>query len=328
MNKTPDPDDSGMNICKLVEEFNSEQKCREYLEGLRWPKGVECPRCHSQQVARVKERDQFNCNACQYQFSATSGTIFHDSHLPLWKWFLATYMMLEAKKGVSANQLKRTLDVSYKTAWYLCHRIRNAMKDDALHTLHGIVEADETYIGGKAKGRGSGYTKNKLIVAGVVQREGRACLEVVPSNHRTILHDFVRRHAASDIAAFYTDERQAYRGTFKKGIPHKTVNHSHDEWVNGKVHTNTIESVWSLLKRSIIGAYHKISVKHLDAYLDELEFRYNNRNNEWAFRDAMLKLVSADKFTYEQLTNGTKEKTSNGVKNAPRNPAALSQTGN
>ncbi|HXR48836.1 MAG TPA: IS1595 family transposase [Candidatus Limnocylindrales bacterium] len=325
MNKTLKQDDSSMNICKLVEEFNSEQKCREYLEGLRWPHGVECPRCKSKEIARVKERDQFNCNACQYQFSVTSGTIFHDSHLSLWKWFLATYMMLEAKKGVSALQLKRTLAVSYKTAWYLCHRIRAALRDDALNTLCGIVEADETYIGGKARGFGSGYKRNKLIVAGAVQREGPARLEVVPSNHRAVLHDFVRRHAAPGIKALYTDERQAYRGALKKGVPHRTVNHSHDEWVNGNVHTNTVESIWSLLKRSIIGAYHKVSVKHLDAYLDELEFRYNNRKNEWAFRDALLKLVSAEKLTYEQLTNGAKKETSDGVKNAPRNPAALSQ---
>jgi transposase-like protein len=322
-----EPEGFDMNICKLVEEFNSEQKCREYLEGLRWPKGVECPRCKSKEIARVKDREQFNCNACQYQFSATSSTIFHDSHLPLWKWFLATYMMLEAKKGVSALQLKRTLDVSYKTAWYLCHRVRAALKEDATHTLHGIVEADETYIGGKARGYGSGYKKNKLIVAGAVQREGIARLEVVPSNHRKVLHAFVRRNVAPDAKAFYTDERQAYRGALKKNIPHRTVNHSHDEWVNGKVHTNTVESIWSLLKRSIIGSYHKISVKHLDSYLDELEFRYNNRHNEWAFRDALLKLVSAGKLTYEQLTNG-KKKTSNRSKNAPRDKASLSQAGN
>jgi transposase-like protein len=302
----PEPEDSSMNICKLVEEFNSEDKCREYLEGLRWPDGVECPRCQSKEIARVKERDQFSCNACQYQFSVTSHTIFHDSHLALWKWFLATYMMLEAKKGVSANQLKRTLAVSYKTAWYLCHRIRAALKDEADHALRGVVEVDETYIGGKARGRGSGYKKNKLIVAGAVQRNGGARLEVVPSNHRTILHAFVRRNIAPDTKAIYTDERQAYRGVARNGTKHRTVNHSREEWVNGKVHTNTVESIWSLLKRSIIGSYHKVSVKHLDSYLDELEFRYNNRKNEWAFRDAMIKLVSSEKLTYEQLTQAKK----------------------
>jgi len=325
---SPEPDVCEMNIVKLVEEFNSEQKCRDYLQELRWPNGVYCPRCRSTDFAKVKEREQFNCNACEYQFSVTSGTIFHDSHLPLWKWFLATYMMLEAKKGVSANQLKRTLDVSYKTAWYLCHRVRAALKDDAPHTLRGIVEVDETYVGGKAHGRGSGYKKNKLIVAGAVQRNGGARLEVVPSNHRTILHDFVHRNTAPNIKALYTDERQAYRGVLANGSKHRTVNHSRYQWVNGKVHTNTIESVWSLLKRSIIGSYHKVSVKHFDSYLDELEFRYSNRNNDWAFRDALKKLVSSDKLTYEQLTktkNGTK-KTRDGAKDSPRNQKTVSES--
>jgi len=324
----PEPEGFDMNICKLVEEFQSEEKCREYLEGLRWPKGVECPRCHSKEIARVKERDQFNCNACQYQFSATSGTIFHDSHLSLWKWFLATYMMLEAKKGVSALQLKRTLAVSYKTAWYLCHRIRNALREQNPLPLRGTVEVDETWIGGKARGRGRGYKRNKVIVAGAVQREGALRLQLIGHADRKTLHRFIHQSTAPDTEAIYTDEWPAYRSIADHDTRHETVNHKAEQWVNGKVHTNTIENVWSLLKRSIIGAYHKVSVKHLDSYLDELEFRYNNRKNEWAFRDALLKLVSAEKLTYEQLTNGKSKKTSDGAKNAPRHKTALSQAGN
>jgi transposase-like protein len=326
-NKTnsPEPEDFDMNICKLVEEFNSEEKCREYLEGLRWPKGIECPRCKSNEIARVKERAQLNCNACQYQFSATSGTIFHDSHLPLWKWFLATYMMLEAKKGVSANQLKRTLDVSYKTAWYLCHRVRAALREQNPLPLRGTVEVDETWIGGKARGRGHGFKRNKVIVVGAVQREGGLRLQLIGHADRKTLHKFIHQNTAPDTEAIYTDEWPPYRGVGKNGTRHQTVNHKAEQWVNGKVHTNTVENVWSLLKRSIIGAYHKVSVKHLDSYLDELEFRYNNRKNEWAFRDAMIKLVSSDKLTYEKLTNGTKKETSHGVENASCNPAALSQ---
>src|SRR6266850_5659077 len=143
-----------VDLPELIERFGSEDKCHAYLEELRWPKGVECPRCRSKKISRIKARRQFDCDGCRYQFSVRVGTLFHDSKLPLWKWFLAVYMMCEAKKGVSANQLKRTLGVSYKTAWYLCHRIRKAMQEMNADKLGGTVEVDETYIGGKLhKGR-------------------------------------------------------------------------------------------------------------------------------------------------------------------------------
>src|SRR5881628_3333613 len=136
-----------MNLPQLVADFQSEEKCRAYLEALRWRDGVSCPRCASRKISRIAKRGQFDCDSCRYQFSVTAGTIFHDSHLPLWKWFLAVYTIGESKKGISANQLKRMLGVSYKTAWYLCHRIRAAMVDLSPEPLSGIVEADETYTG-------------------------------------------------------------------------------------------------------------------------------------------------------------------------------------
>src|SRR6266511_449357 len=126
-----------MNLAKLVEDFGSEDRCRAFLEDLRWPEGIRCPRCDSDKISRIQKRNQFDCDTCRYQFSVTAGTIFHDSHLPLWKWFMAIYLMVESKKGISANQLKRTFAVSYKTAWYLAHRIRAAMGDDDEPLLHG-----------------------------------------------------------------------------------------------------------------------------------------------------------------------------------------------
>src|SRR5206468_7843811 len=133
----------------------SNDRCREYLEHLRWPEGVECPTCESKSVSRIKTRKQFDCNSCRNRFSVTAQTVFHDSHLPLWKWFAAVYLMCESKKGISALQIKRMLNVkSYETAWYLCHRIRSAMTDDSM--LGGIIEMDETYLGGKSRGRGRG----------------------------------------------------------------------------------------------------------------------------------------------------------------------------
>lgn len=298
---TNEPND--MNLVKLVEQFANEDKAREHLIEVRWPEGVTCTRCESKSVTPIKGRPQFNCNGCHYQFSVTSGTIFNDSHLPLWKWFLAIYLMTEAKKGISACQMQRTLAVSYRTAWYLCHRIRAAMKDASGELLRGIVEVDETFIGGKVRGMGKGYRGNKSIAVGAVQRGGQIRLEVIESTSRNDLHDFIAKNTADDTEAIYTDEWPAYKGiTEASDIPHHTVNHKAHEWVHGDVHTNGIESVWSLLKRSIVGSYHKVSKKHLDAYLSELEHRFNNRNNKFLFRDTLLKLVKSGNLKYSELT--------------------------
>src|SRR5712691_6724715 len=141
-----------MNLVRLIDQFGSEDRCRDYLKQLRWPDGPECVKCGSRSLSWISTRRQFDCNSCRARFSVTAGTVFHDSHLPLWKWFLATYMMCESKKGISANQLKRTLGVSYKTAWYLCHRIRSAMAEAEPRKLRGTVEVDEAYVGGVLRG--------------------------------------------------------------------------------------------------------------------------------------------------------------------------------
>jgi len=255
------------DLVELIEQFGSEDKCHEYLEGLRWPQGVRCPRCDSDKISRIVKRRQFDCDSCRYQFSVRVGTLFHDSKLPLWKWFLAVYLMIESKKGISANQLKRTLGVSYKTAWYLCHRIRAAMLDESGDMLHGIVEADETYVGGKLSGFRSRKEAadhrrdNKTVVLGAVQRGGQVKLRVAPD-------------ASSE----------SVKGFLKDVV--------HD-----------VESVWSLFDRSVISAYHKLSVKHLPAYLDEAAFRWNNRENAFWFRDTILRLVESDTLTYRELVD-------------------------
>jgi transposase-like protein len=291
-----------MNLVELVEKFADEEKCRSYIEALRWPDGVKCPRCKANKVYRILKRDQFVCDSCSYQFSATSGTIFHDSHLPLWKWLLAVYLVAESKKGMSANQLKRTLAVSYKTAWYLCHRIRKAMAGAKLEPLKGVVEMDETYIGGKRHHVGSGYVENKTMVLGVMQRGGHAHLRAEKRKPTMkVLREFI--HAQVDLknSRLMTDEHPAYQGTCP-GTVHQTVNHQKEEWVRGDVHTNRIENAWSLFKRSVVGSYHKISRKHLDAYLDEFEWRFNNRENPFLFRDTVQKLIASPNLAYKKLT--------------------------
>ena len=293
-----------MNLVKLVERFHSEDACRTYLEELRWPDGIACPRCGDTSVSIVHERHQYDCNSCRYQFSVMSGTIFHDTHLPLWKWFLAVYTMVESKKGVSANQIKRELNVAYRTAWYLCHRIRDAMAQSRKKAapLSGIVESDETWVGGRVEGKGRGYKGNKALVVGIVQRGGDVILKVADDQSRQTLHEFVLSNTDPKAKAIFTDEWPAYQGIGDEDTRHETVNHSIEEWVRGEVHTNTVEGVWSLLKRAIVGAYHHVSVKHLDAYLDELEWRFSNRENPFLFRETMRQLVKATNLEYSQLT--------------------------
>jgi transposase-like protein len=301
MKKKSKPIKSDVNLVNLIERFGTDEKCREHLTNLRWPNGAECPRCKSKSVSTIAERDQYDCNKCRYQFSVTSGTIFHDSHLPLWKWFLTIYLMIESKKGISANQIGRTIKVSYKTAWYLCHRVRAAMREVSADLLKGIVEVDETFVGGKVHGRGGGYRRNKAIVIGAVERDGDIRLQVIKSPTRYWLHKFIHDTTDPKCEAIYTDEAQAYKGIADADTRHETVKHLEEEWVRGDVHTNTVESVWSLLKRSVVGTYHRISIKHLDAYLDELEHRFNNRKNQYLFRDTLLKLISAPALPYQQL---------------------------
>ncbi len=290
-----------INLVSLVENYHSEESCRARMEELRWPEGVDCPRCDSKDIARMEDRHQYQCRSCRYQFSVTAGTIFHDTHLPLWKWFLAVYLIVESKKGISANQLKRTIGVSYKTAWYLSHRIRAALKEVDAQLLKGIVEVDETFVGGEVEGRGRGYKGNKTVVVGAMQRGGNICLQVVRGTDRETLHGFIRENTAGDTEAIYTDEWPAYKGIADHDTKHEAVKHRDKEWARGEVHTNSIENVWSLLKRSIVGSYHQVSAKHLDAYLDELEFRLNNRENPYMFRDALCKLLVANCLPYAKL---------------------------
>lgn len=290
-----------VSLVKLIENFGSEDKCRAYLEELRWPDGVTCPRCSGTTISRITKRKQFDCDSCRYQFSVTAGTIFHDSHLPLWKWFLAIYLICESKKGISANQLKRTLEVSYKTAWYLAHRIRAAMGEVEGSPLVGIIEVDETLVGGKRRGVGAGYRQNKAVVIGAVQRDGQIRLQVIPNQRKHNVQTFIKGVISEDAEAIFTDELKSYVGVGSDKTRHEAVEHTADEWVRGDVHTQTVESVWSLFKRALVGSYHHMSVKHLPAYLDEMEWRFNGRDNPYLFRDTLLVLLTDDPLPYKEL---------------------------
>jgi len=290
-----------MNLVELIEDFADESKCRAYIEKLRWPNGVECPRCESEKVYRIVKRDQLLCSSCEYQFSATSGSIFHDTHLPLWKWFLATYLLTESRKGMSANQMKRMLNVSYKTAWYLCHRIRAAMLEVAPAKLGGTVEIDETYVAGKKRRwRAKGEVS---VVIGIRQRNGDLRLIRAKDAKSATVREIINANIGGEVEVILTDESAIYPYALHEMLKskHKTINHTR-EYAHGDVHTNTVESAFSLLKRGIVGTWHKVSAKHLPAYLDEMCFRFNNRKNDFLFRDTLIKLILSPNLEYKDLT--------------------------
>lgn len=296
-----------MTLVDVITMFDTDERCRELLVRLRWPNGVECPRCKMPAVELATAKQLFYCKGCDYQFSVTSGTVFNDSHLPLQKWFLATLLLCEPRKGHSANQMKRELGVSYKTAWYLCHRIRFAMTE--VHKmLDGTIEVDETYIGGKAKGKGQKWT-NKETVIGIIKRDGdlkfiHVGQQATSQTIRTVLAE----HVSEDVDVIVTDESVLYNS----GLPvaqrekRKTVHHKSDEYVryeNGfMVTTNTIESAFSLFKRGIVGTWHRVSPKHLASYLNEMTFRFNRRKSHTLFLDTLRHMITAPVLTFERLT--------------------------
>jgi transposase-like protein len=289
------------NLVQLAAHFNSEERCREYLETLRWPAGTCCVRCGDTAVWKLAKRNQYQCHGCGYQFSVTAGTVFHDSHLPLWTWFLATYLICEAKKGVSANQMSRTLGISYKTSWYLCHRIREAMKCDESEKLQGIVEADETYVGGKYDKRLKRARREKACVVGVIQRGGPVRARKIQTNGARVLSAYLRESVDTN-ATLMTDEYAGYTKVGREYADHGVVKHTALQYVKGEAHTQSIENFWSLFKRGLVGSFHKVSEKHLDRYLDEFTYRFNHRKDGELFPRTLKNLVNGKALPFEKLT--------------------------
>jgi len=289
-----------INLVQLTEQFGTDDKCRKALEQLRWRKGPTCPRCDSK-ATKIANRFQYDCDSCHYQFSVTARTIFHDSHLSLWKWFVATALLCESKKGMSACQIQRTIGVSYKTAWYLCHRIRAAMLEVAPEKLGGTVEIDETYVGGKK--RRWRPRSDKAVVIGIRQRNGDLRLIRAKDAKSATVREIINANVGGHVEVIMTDESAIYPWALDKMQKnlHRTVNHTR-EYAHGDVHTNTVESAFSLLKRGIMGTWHKVSAKHLPAYLDEMVFRFNNRKNQFLFRDTLIKLILSPNLEYKHLT--------------------------
>jgi transposase-like protein len=291
--------DKQPSIFEVIKRFDTEEKCIEHFERIRWPDGLTCIKCGSKRVFRYntlgktkKIRHLYECKECHYQYSITAGTVFHDSHLPLTKWFLAIYLICSAKKGVPATQLQRELAIgSYRTAWYMAQRIRLAMQEDEdfCQKFAGICEVDETYIGGKARGpRGRGAA-NKIPVIAIKERtSGKILMKAVDNVKASTLRVFIRKHAMPG-AEIHTDEFRSYLWLDSSEFIHNTVNHGAKTYVKaGNIHTNGIENVWSLFKRAITGVFHKVSAKYLPLYLSEFSFRLNNRK-QFNMMDKVLK---------------------------------------
>src|SRR5579859_6919892 len=311
-----------MNIREAYEKFATDEQCLAYIGKMRWPDGVvRCAACGSKEVKRVdRKADSKNrrkwfylCveKSCHNQFTPTSGTIFHDTHLPLIVWFQAIALMLNAKKGISAKQLQRDLGIGgYKTAWYLNHRIREVMVDRDAPKLGGVVEIDETYIGGKLKkgknnNRGNRRWDNKEPVVGMRSRGGDLRLIHMPKVIKENLKQVIAEHLSPDAKFVVTDDSALYRGDTVKSIVenHVIINHSAGVYVRGNVHTNTIESAFSLLKRGIVGNFHKVSIKHLQRYLNEFTFRFNRRKDDSAFIETVRRLAGFKPLTFATLTS-------------------------
>jgi len=285
------------------EQFPTEESCRQFLVEMRWPKGVACPRCNSTKVYALKARP-FNwlCKNADcggrngYRFSVITHTIFQDTKIPLKLWFKVGYLMLVGKKGISALQVHRVIfgensGSDYHTSWYMCMRWRAAMKGDFV-PLGGEVEVDETFVGGKEKNKplskrlNTRGTTGKVAVIGAIARKGMVVARVIENTDTATLDRFVRSTVADDVSLVATDEHSGYR-LIDDNYKHESVRHGAGEYVRGKVHTQNIDSFWSLLKRGIMGSFHHVSKGYLPLYVNEFSYRYNNRKNPDAFRDLL-----------------------------------------
>jgi transposase-like protein/transcription elongation factor Elf1 len=276
-----------IDLTEIMGRFGNEEAARDLIEKMRWPDGPICPHCNSHEAYRLTPAEDsdnhgrkglLKCKACRKQFTVTVGTIFEDSHIPLHKWLMAVYLICSSKKGMSANQLHRMLGITYKSAWFMGHRIRVAMtKSPLAEKLSNIVEVDETYVGGKAKGkRGRGAGK-KTKVYSLIQRDGEARSFKVDNVKSKTLKKLIKENVV-DTAHVMTDEFKAYNGLEKQIAKHSTINHGKKEYVRGIVHTNFAESYFSLLKRGILGTFHHVSEEHMPRYLSEFDYRWNRRD--------------------------------------------------
>lgn len=305
---------STISTFQLFKLIPDEESARVYLESLLWPDGPVCPSCiTSQRITARKRVGFYRCNQCKLDFTVRTATIFERSHVPLHKWVYAMYLVVTARKGISSMQMAKEIGVTQKTAWFMLGRLREACagKTGKGNRLSGIIEVDECFVGGLEKnkhahkklnaGRGS---VGKTAVLGLRERGGETRAMVIDATDVRTLHGAVHAHVKPG-SLVCTDEAQGYNGLDGLWFNHRSVNHGTGEYAKGSVHTNSIESVWAVLKRSIIGTWHQVSPKHLGRYVDEVTFRLNAGNvaiHTLARLDSFILAVDGKRLTYERLT--------------------------
>jgi len=287
-----------MTVAQFEKAFPDEEACKSYLVARRWPDGVKCPRCGAEAFPLAGRQFHWQCYKCapvtSYRFSHIAGTIFENTNKPLREWFRVVHLMLTSKKGISALQIQRVMGFgSYGTAHSMCHKIRAALIEPETK-LGGIVEVDETFIGGKAKnrhwakrdGKPGPTASGKVAVVGAVRRKGNVIARVIDNVKQSTLEAFVNEAVSEKVSLLCTDQWVGYHHLGEK-FNHGTVDHAKRQYVVGAVHTQTIEGFWSIFKRGIVGSFHKVSRKYMPLYVAEFQFRYNNRFNDDIFGRAI-----------------------------------------